>query len=343
MLKSEIAIIGQGLAGSLLAWELIERGKKVVVIDDGHQSSSSTVAAGLVNPVSGKRLRLEENIGALLGAAHTLYSDIEKRADSSFFISMPIQRLMKDADQLEYLAKRLADPAYNDYIAATESNKESALQFATGYLRTAPFLEWIRQWLMNHCSLLEEQTEYDSINIGDDCIQIGNQLETERVVFCEGYRGRDNPWFSLPLQLAKGEILTLKIDDHEFDRNRILHKGDWLVPIDDNKWRFGATHEWDFDSDKTTTAGRHELEKRLSRLLPDCKYQVLEQQAGIRPATRDRMPFIGPSKREDRLFIFNGFGSKGAMMIPYYANRFATHLVDKAPLPAEADIGRFDA
>ena len=43
-------ILGQGLAGSALAWHLIEAGERVCVIDDGHCRSSTRVAAGLINP-----------------------------------------------------------------------------------------------------------------------------------------------------------------------------------------------------------------------------------------------------------------------------------------------------
>ena len=37
-------IIGQGLAGSLLAWTLLRRGDRVALIDDGHRSSASLAA-----------------------------------------------------------------------------------------------------------------------------------------------------------------------------------------------------------------------------------------------------------------------------------------------------------
>ena len=50
-----MGIIGQGLAGSLLAWRLLLRGERVLVVDNGYCSASSTVAAGLINPVTGKK------------------------------------------------------------------------------------------------------------------------------------------------------------------------------------------------------------------------------------------------------------------------------------------------
>ncbi|HBA65740.1 MAG TPA: FAD-dependent oxidoreductase, partial [Methylococcaceae bacterium] len=51
----DFLIVGQGLAGSLLAFELIQRNAQVMVVDDGRENASE-VAAGLINPVTGIRL-----------------------------------------------------------------------------------------------------------------------------------------------------------------------------------------------------------------------------------------------------------------------------------------------
>ena len=48
----DILILGQGLAGTSLAINAISEGKTVMVIDNGHQSAASMVAAGLVTPVT---------------------------------------------------------------------------------------------------------------------------------------------------------------------------------------------------------------------------------------------------------------------------------------------------
>ena len=45
-----ILIIGQGIAGSCLAWELKRRGAEFTVADRPIAETASRVAAGLVNP-----------------------------------------------------------------------------------------------------------------------------------------------------------------------------------------------------------------------------------------------------------------------------------------------------
>ena len=57
-LPDPIMICGQGLAGTLLAWELVRLGSRVVVVDPGETVTSSKVAAGIVTPITGKRVAL---------------------------------------------------------------------------------------------------------------------------------------------------------------------------------------------------------------------------------------------------------------------------------------------
>ena len=52
----DFLIIGQGLAGTVLAWNLIQRGRSVIVLDREDESTSSKVAAGLINPITGRYL-----------------------------------------------------------------------------------------------------------------------------------------------------------------------------------------------------------------------------------------------------------------------------------------------
>ena len=54
-MKYDYIIVVQGIAGTLLTHLLIKKGKKVFVIDNGHKSSSTKIAAGLMNPITGRR------------------------------------------------------------------------------------------------------------------------------------------------------------------------------------------------------------------------------------------------------------------------------------------------
>ena len=49
-------IVGQGICGTFLSWNLLKKGKSVLVIDEANPYSSSKVANGVINPVTGRRI-----------------------------------------------------------------------------------------------------------------------------------------------------------------------------------------------------------------------------------------------------------------------------------------------
>ena len=85
MNKHDYLIIGQGLAGSLLAWELLQRGCKIMVIDNGLESASQ-VAAGLINPVTGMRLVKSAEVEHLLPSAMRCYEQLSQLFKQNFYI-----------------------------------------------------------------------------------------------------------------------------------------------------------------------------------------------------------------------------------------------------------------
>ena len=55
-MKLDYILVGQGLAGSILSYQLLSRGKNILVINQSGQNISSTVAAGIYNPITGRSM-----------------------------------------------------------------------------------------------------------------------------------------------------------------------------------------------------------------------------------------------------------------------------------------------
>ena len=55
-MKADYLIVGQGIAGSVLAWTLHQRGHHVLILDDPALPSASKASAGIFNPLTGKKL-----------------------------------------------------------------------------------------------------------------------------------------------------------------------------------------------------------------------------------------------------------------------------------------------
>jgi glycine/D-amino acid oxidase-like deaminating enzyme len=138
---------------------------------------------------------------------------------------------------------------------------------------------------------------------------------------------------------VKGQILDLRFE--QALPERILNRGVWLLPLDRHRARFGATYERGERDTATTPEARAGLLERLAAAGIRDGYEVLAQRAGVRPGTVDRMPVVGLHPRQPALGMFNGFGSKGVIMMPFFARAFADCLCEGRPLPAAVDLQRF--
>ncbi len=344
MNKVDFLLIGQGLAGSLLAYELIRRGYRVMVVDNGG-ANASTVAAGLINPVTGMRLVKSTDVDLLLPAAKRLYQELAAQFGQTFYLEKPMLRLLRDETAVKQAAKRLHTAGYQAYLAAvrpslaTHQNAPSGWleQKQTGYLLTKPLLACLRDYFITQNSY--DQTAFDYQELDVTLKPQWRSLTARQVVFCEGHHARHNPWFSwLPFQAVKGEILSLQLATGSLPQ-QILNDGHWLLPLSETQFRTGATFDHQRLDCQPTAAAKAELMDSLARFSPSStSATVTAQLAGIRPCTWDKQPFTGFHPQHPQLALFNGFGAKGSLQIPLYSQRFADCLAGLVPPPS--DISR---
>lgn len=346
---TDYLIIGQGLAGSALAWRLIQAGQRVRVIDDGHRSAASRVAAGLVNPLAGMRFNRRPELADWLHSAQAWYEELAPLCGRTIFHRRPMLRLFRSREQWRFHQRRLADPAAKGLLGAAFAAQDCPEQVVapfggfvqqhTGYVDIALLLARLRDWLRARDSLATAAIAPESLEPSATGVRTG-QWCARHAVFCDGARLIDNPWFNtLPLEPDRGEILTLRSDS--WQPRHIINGAHWLLPLASGGLRFGATHEHQALTGGVTAAARQALLDGVHALAPDHRFMVVDQQAGVRPATQDRYPFIGRHPTLQSLWVCNGFGARGALSIPWYTDRLADHLVSGRPLPAEADIRRF--
>ena len=120
----------------------------------------------------------------------------------------------------------------------------------------------------------------------------------------------------------------------------IYMSGIFVLPVGENIFRVGATHEWDFTDENPSENARQFLEEKLNRLLT-LPYSVVDHKAGIRPTVRDRRPLLGRHREHKNVYLFNGLGTKGVQLSPFMAHHFAEFL-NGGRLDPEVDIRRFD-
>lgn len=345
----DFIIVGQGLAGSLLAWRLMQRNQRVLILDNGLRDSASVIAAGIVNPVTGKRLVAPALIDTLLGTAHQLYRELETHFKRPFFTPLPMLRICQSEAELSYWRKRQGEPRYRHLFEAG-LNSENLLRFSaaygsftqlqTGYLAIPELLHQLREEFSARDAYRRMELHNSQIEVRPHDVKLAG-LHCRRLLFCTGFRAQENPWFSwLPFDLAQGDILSF--ETQVAMPTQIINAGKWLLPLDQHHFKFGSTFRWRPNHQLPSKAAATELLTALQRLDPyAAQHRLISQESGIRPGSRDKMPFIGLLQNPDRIGIFNGFGAKGSLLIPYYSAVFSDYLCDNAELPKEINLNRF--
>lgn len=330
-------IVGQGIAGSLLAYFLLKKGKRVLIADQINPSSASNVAAGIINPVTGMRHVKTWKADILLPFAEATYLELEQVLDCKFWFKMNIVNTLADRNEMALIVQKSLQPEYRDFILPPTQPDVFEITRA-GYVDMAGMIAQFRKKYTHNGMLTEANFMNKDMEMRDNGIW-WNQQHFGKVVFCEGYSAVDNPLFSwLPFVPAKGEVLTIRCD--ELKAGKIIKKDIFLLPLGNGLYKAGSTYQWNFTDGCPTENGKSELLKKLTPML-NCPFTILNHQAGIRPASRDRKPFLGLHPVHKNVAIFNGLGAKGASLAPYFAYHLTEFLVEGQSLDKEVDIGRF--
>lgn len=319
-------IIGQGLAGTCLAWQLLDRGVAFEIVDR-EQGGSSRVAAGMINPVTGKNFQPSWRIAEFLPEAMAFYESVEARLRTKFWHPHPVLRLAADPKNWEKIRGKLSAADVAPWVIGEVTPPDGRWVGAVavrggGRLDVKSFLDASRDFFQ--ASGHYRQAEVDSLT-----------ASSSRRVWCEGAAGLllGRP---APHRCAKGEILTLRAEGWDETRIRIGNRG-WLTPIGDGMFKVGATYEWDELDELPTKAGRAAVES-IAVSLMDGHFEVIGHDAGIRPILRRSEPLIGEVGGE---WFFNGLGSKGSLYAPGIARRLTACLLDGADPEPELDLGLF--
>src|SRR4051812_1175311 len=114
---ADILIVGQGLAGTLLAWEFERAGISFAIANDGHASAASLVAAGLLNPITGRRLVESWRIDTLLPAARRVYRELEAALGVPLWRERRVRRFFADDRERRVAREKYARGELGDYVA----------------------------------------------------------------------------------------------------------------------------------------------------------------------------------------------------------------------------------
>lgn len=351
-MKVDFLVVGQGLAGSAIAFELLAFNQTVMILNDETKPTSSKVAGGIFNPVTGKYLAETWLADTIFPYLKTYYKTLEEKFSSRFFSETNLYRPFANEQQKLQFLKILSERNSDKYVSARQEANEVYEKYvhnplggiyttSAGWVDVPTVLEDFKNYFVDKNVYQATSFDYSLLQINDNQCVSYQGIEAKKIIFAEGFYGEKNPYFSwLPFNSVKGETLIVEFDEYQIPE--IINQGNWVLPINENKCRIGATYVWHELDFIPTADGKRYLEERVAKFLK-VPYNVVTQEAGVRPATKDRRPFVGQHPAYSTLYIFNGFGTKGVSLIPYFAKELADNLLENKEIHAEATIERFYA
>ncbi|MCI5072359.1 hypothetical protein MRY82_05390 [bacterium] len=317
----DFLIVGQGLAGSILAHTLIQEGYTLKIIDHEHRGSSSIVSAGIINPFTGPRLKLTDNFFEKFLKAKNFYQAIEKKLNTRLFHPIIQHRFLSSSEQYDYYLKRqLQFPQSFQF-----HTKDKIYIHDTASVNVRNFLKLSKNYFKKNSDFESAQFDYTQLQFKKNNLIYKNS-SFYQLIFCEGYQNIYNPFFQHDLfQLSKGSIMNVEIQGLE---KSFYNWGHWLVPNFniDQHFYLGASYHWGIQYQANTEKEYALFTSKAPLPISKKVFTLKNHYTGIRPTTVNRQVLIQTSPQDSRLWLFNGFGSKGCLEIPHHAHSFINSL-----------------
>jgi glycine oxidase len=358
----EVAVVGGGIVGLAVAWRAQQRGLRTVLLErDAIAHGATHVAAGMLAPVSEARIAERQvlELGRASLARYPAFLE-ELRAASERdpgFSPCGTLAVARDRDEAEALERLLAErrslglPV--ERLRASEARRrEPALaptlrlalwipdDHAIDPRRLAAALaaafERAGGTLREHARVARIAVAADGERVEGVELVDGERIAVEQVVVAAGaWAGalEGLPAHArVPLRPVKGQIMRLRDPAGPGLLTHVIRmQPGYLVPRGDGRYVLGATMEEQGFDTTVTAGGVFELLRDASELVPGISELVIEElQAGLRPATPDNAPVLGPGGLAGLRWAVGHF-RHGILLAPITAELLAAVLAGEEP------------
>lgn len=345
----ENIIVGQGLAGSAMAWTLHWAGQSVLLLDRADRCTASGVAAGLITPATGKRLVVSEKYEERFIAAKSFYRRVEKETGRTFFTEVEMLRLFEDEVVRAEFMNRSEHHKWallSEWAGVLQKDKavhNGIRMQQAARLDTTTYLSATRRFFEERGSYREteltagecEQKEQEA-DQSSGILLVTQAVTANRLIMCTG-AATTSLFPEVPSNPARGDILNVRIPGYE--RREVVHRSIWIAANKDGTQTVGSTYDWKNLSNAPTEKGRQEILGKLGRLI-EGPVEVLDHVAAVRPTMKDYEPVLGRHSKWPNVFVLNGFGSKGTLLAPGMAKKLLESMSGTAELESKYNYDR---
>lgn len=344
MEKIDYMIIGQGIAGTTLSYNILQRGKTCHVASDDNSISSSYISAGVINPVTGRRIVKSWMIDELMTTARLTYGGIGELLGENFITSREITKLLSDVEEENLWLSKMDDlPEYLGYENDSERYRKHFNDYrSVGKIKNALVVnikQLLKSWekfLTNKQLLIKARISPEEMFVENEGVRY-RDVNYSKLIFADGHNGLSTRFFDfLPYKNAKGEVLHIRSRDYSL--NEMIKGTSGIIPEGDTFW-IGSNYEWDSKTELPSKANYNRILKRFDQM-SKFEYEILSHSAGMRACSVDRRPYIGRHPEIDAFWIMNGLGTKGMSLAPYFSLHLLDHIEENKPLMKVVDIRR---
>lgn len=343
----DVAVVGAGLIGLSIAFELAERGVSVRVFDRGEPAKAASWAgAGMLAPYS--ESARDDAMIALCAQSLALYPSFVQRVaaasgidphlrldgilhavfgDDAFATAARHARDLGERGAACELLDRTAALAAEPWLSPRLSG--ALLVHGEGYVDNRRLGRALTAACRARGAIVvqaaELSVECDARRVLGVRTEFGFTPAGAVVNACGAWAGSlpglDEP--NLPAIVpVKGQMLALQAPAG-FVRHAVWLPGAYAVPRDDGRLLIGATVEPGESDERVTAAGMAGLLQAALDAAPALGgFTLCESWAGVRPGTADGRPFIGPAQLEG-LYVAAGHFRNGILLAPITAQLIA--------------------
>jgi glycine oxidase len=314
----KVLIIGDGLAGALMAWECQERGLDFEQWSNGSPAASD-VAAGMFNPVSFRRILPQWDAANHSARAREVFGAIESKLGIELWHDVPIVRVFPDEQYAELWSERangghevspfIETLASKDLHPSIKAPHGAGIVREAGWVDVSSLTEKSRAFWQDR-----EQWKSQSWSMDEGC-----PTGFGAVIDCRGVgAAEDLAAFGLELRRNHGEVITVQTEAGWGDET--VNNVTWALPLGSGAYRIGSTYRWDIDEPIVLKETLNHLVSRVNLARTDSALllsDVTSHRAGLRPSCFDRRPILGRVTSEASWYVVcTGWGTRGVSIGP---------------------------
>ena len=351
----KVTIVGAGIVGAAVAYELASRGAQVRLIDVRGSGQGATLAsAGILAPYieghSADLLRLGLcSLDRYDSFITRVATDAQRAIEYRRLGTLQVARTDDEAWQLEQAARVLAGSSvphtYLDGNAArniepslAEGVRAGLLVPQHGYVGVASLMSALQEAARRHGTTLSI-ARVNRIDLCDGGVRVETSEDSpvaDAVVVAAGSWSGGIPMAPAvppPVRPVRGQLLQLRFPEPLIS-HVVWGTASYLVPWEDGSVLVGATVEDAGFDERVTVAGVRQLLESAEEIVPAIGSATFDDaRAGLRPATADDLPIIGRSSTMRGVYYATGHYRSGVLLAPLTAVMIADLVLDGRECP----------